>query len=192
MNGGFWELLTKLEQLLILYCTILNILQTDKVQLFEILHGFAYLYQFWQKYSNSNMANGILIQLEKRWELWEQPLFILSWLFHPAYKSHFFTLPLRLQISYLHIGKWLIYYYKVWTGKDPVFILKEFDEFHKTLNILLVMHLLLNLKMKFINTGVGFEMFIQKLESLQHIFLEFVLMLYMKLKLKPKSRNILT
>ena len=66
MNRCFWKSLTKLEQLLIPYCAILNILQTDKARLFEVLHGFAYLYQFWQKYPNSNMANGILIRLEKK------------------------------------------------------------------------------------------------------------------------------
>src|SRR3954453_9471474 len=48
---------------------------------------------------------------------------------------------------------------------------------HKELNILLIMHQLLNLKMTFTNTGVGFEVLIQKLELLQHVFLEFVLML---------------
>ncbi|POG56626.1 hypothetical protein GLOIN_2v1849217 [Rhizophagus irregularis DAOM 181602=DAOM 197198] len=57
------------------------------------------------------MANRILIRLQKRW------------------KSNYFTLPSRLQISYLHIGKWLVYYYKAWTGKDPISILKEFDDF---------------------------------------------------------------
>ncbi|PKB93070.1 hypothetical protein RhiirA5_442427, partial [Rhizophagus irregularis] len=129
MNGSFWESLTKLEQLLIPYCAILNILQTDKAHLFEVLHGFAYLYQFWQKYPNSNIANGILIRLEKRWKLWEQPLLILSWLLHPAYKSNYFTSPSRSQINYLHMGKWLTYYYKAWTGKELTSILKEFDEF---------------------------------------------------------------
>ncbi|GBC46508.2 ribonuclease H-like domain-containing protein [Rhizophagus irregularis DAOM 181602=DAOM 197198] len=129
MNGHFWESLIKLEQLLLPYCAILNILQTDKARLFEVLHGFAYIYQFWQKYPDNNMANGILIRLQKRWELWEQPLLILSWLLHPAYRSNYFTLPSRSQISYLHIGKWLVYYYKAWTGKDPISILKEFEDF---------------------------------------------------------------
>jgi len=46
MNDSFWELLTKLEQILIPYCRILNILQGDKARLYEVLHGFAYLYQF--------------------------------------------------------------------------------------------------------------------------------------------------
>ncbi len=46
MDNSFWELLTKLEEILIPYCHILNILQTDKARLFEVLHRFAYLYQF--------------------------------------------------------------------------------------------------------------------------------------------------
>ena len=105
MNENFWELLTKLEQLLIPYCRILNILQTNKVRLYEVLHGFAYLCQFWKEYEDSNMANRILIRLQQRWELWEQPLLILSWLLHPSYKTNYFTSPSTLQISYLHIGK---------------------------------------------------------------------------------------
>ena len=66
MDNSFWELLTKLEEILIPYCHILNILQTDKARLFEILHGFAYLYQFWQQYPDSNIANKVLIKLQKR------------------------------------------------------------------------------------------------------------------------------
>ncbi|RHZ86780.1 hypothetical protein Glove_46g127 [Diversispora epigaea] len=85
MNENFWENLIKLEQLLIPYCQILNILQTDKARLYEILHGFAYLTQFWKKYIDSNMANRILTRLQKRWESWKQPLLILSWLLHPSY-----------------------------------------------------------------------------------------------------------
>ncbi|PKC01191.1 hypothetical protein RhiirA5_427115 [Rhizophagus irregularis] len=46
MNGHFWESLIKLEQLLLSYYAILNILQIDKARLFEVLHGFAYIYQF--------------------------------------------------------------------------------------------------------------------------------------------------
>ncbi|RHZ86715.1 hypothetical protein Glove_46g111 [Diversispora epigaea] len=46
MNENFWENLIKLEQLLIPYCQILNILQTDKARLYEVLYGFAYLTQF--------------------------------------------------------------------------------------------------------------------------------------------------
>ncbi|GBC33236.2 ribonuclease H-like domain-containing protein [Rhizophagus irregularis DAOM 181602=DAOM 197198] len=46
MNEHFWESLIKLEQLLLSYYAILNILQIDKARLFEVLHGFAYIYQF--------------------------------------------------------------------------------------------------------------------------------------------------
>jgi hypothetical protein len=129
MNNSFWELLTKLENILIPYCRILNILQTDKARLFEVLHGFGFLYQFWQKYPENNIANEVLIKLQKRWEQWEQPLLILSWLLHPAYKTKYFEESSKSKISYLHLGKWLIYYYKVWTGNEPKSILMEFDEF---------------------------------------------------------------
>ncbi|CAG8645352.1 9845_t:CDS:2, partial [Diversispora eburnea] len=39
MNENFWKNLIKLEQLLISYCQILNILQTNKARLYEVLHG---------------------------------------------------------------------------------------------------------------------------------------------------------
>ncbi|RHZ81561.1 hypothetical protein Glove_118g2 [Diversispora epigaea] len=134
MNENFWENLIKLEQLLIPYCQILNILQTDKARLYEVLHGFAYLTQFWKKYIDSNMANRILTRLQKRWESWEQPLLILSWLLHPSYRTKYFTLPSSSKISYLHMGKWLVYYYKAWTGCDPQSILVEFDDFFQGKN----------------------------------------------------------
>ena len=66
MDNHFWELLTRLEQILIPYCRILNILQTDKARLYEVLHGFGYLYQFWQKHSDNNIANEVLIRLKKK------------------------------------------------------------------------------------------------------------------------------
>jgi len=128
MNENFWESLEKLEQFLIPYCKTLNILQTDRARLHEVLHCFAYLYQFWQG-SDNDMSEEILTRLENRWKCWEQPLLILSWLLHPAYRTNYFTSPLTSKISYLHMGKWLVYYYKMWTGCDPKSILTEFDDF---------------------------------------------------------------
>jgi len=177
MNDSFWELLTKLEQILIPYCRILNILQGDKARLYEVLHGFAYLYQFWQKYPDNNIANEVLNRLQKRWEQWEQPLLILSWLLHPAYKANYFTESSKSKISYLHLGKWLVYYYKAWTGNDPTTILTEFDDFSQGTEYPLMMNLLPTLEMIFINIGVGFEVHIQKLVLLERVYLEFVLML---------------
>jgi len=129
MDNFFWESLIKLEKILIPYCQILNILQADKARLFEVLHGFAYFYQFWQKQTDNYIVSEVLIKLQKRWEQWEQPILILSWLLHPAYKANYFIEPSKSQISYLHLGKWLVYYYKAWTGNDPKSILMEFDDF---------------------------------------------------------------
>jgi hypothetical protein len=132
MDNNFWALLTKLEELLIPYCHILNILQTDKARLYQVLHGFAYLIQFWKKYADDNLANRIIIRLQQRWDSWEQPLLILSWLLHPLYKTNYFLASSK--INYLHMGKWLIYYYKVWTGNEPQSILTEFDNFSQGKN----------------------------------------------------------
>ena len=68
MDKDFWMLLTNLEFLLIPYCHILNILQSDKSRLHEVLHCFAYLYQFWEEYPDDEMSNNILLRLQKRWE----------------------------------------------------------------------------------------------------------------------------
>ncbi|GBC31626.2 ribonuclease H-like domain-containing protein [Rhizophagus irregularis DAOM 181602=DAOM 197198] len=129
MDDTFWELLTTLEFLLESYCHVLNILQTDKARLHEVLHCFAYLYQFWKEFPDDDMADEILLRLQKRWEMWEQPILILSWLLHPTYKMKYFLMPSKSKISYLHMGKWLVYYYKAWTGHNPESILTEFDDF---------------------------------------------------------------
>ncbi|PKY35563.1 hypothetical protein RhiirB3_456524 [Rhizophagus irregularis] len=129
MDDTFWELLTTLEFLLDPYCHVLNILQTDKARLHEVLHCFAYLYQFWKEFPDDDMADEILLRLQKRWEMWEQPILILSWLLHPTYKMKYFLMPSKSKISYLHMGKWLVYYYKAWTGHNPESILTEFDDF---------------------------------------------------------------
>ncbi|CAJ0828859.1 16110_t:CDS:2 [Entrophospora sp. SA101] len=57
--------------------------EIDKARLYEVLHCYAYLYQFWKSYSDELLASRILSRLENRWSLWEQPLLILSWLLHP-------------------------------------------------------------------------------------------------------------
>jgi hypothetical protein len=48
--------------------------------------------------------------------------------------------------------------------------------FRKELSILLMMNLLLTLEIIFINIGIGFEVHIQKLELLERVYLEFILM----------------
>ena len=34
-----------------------------------------------------------------------------------------------VKINYATFGKWLIYYYQAWFGKEPICILREFDDF---------------------------------------------------------------
>ena len=67
--------------------------------------------------------------------------------------------------------KWLIYYYKAWTGQDPKSILVELiDDFSQGTKYPLDSESIAQFKMTFINIGVGIRMHIQKLELLQHVF----------------------
>ena len=61
------------------YCKILNILQRDKTRLFQVIHGLAYLYQFWDNYMDTHTELAIKLQtrLEKKWTDWEQPILLL-------------------------------------------------------------------------------------------------------------------
>ncbi|GBB84310.1 hypothetical protein RclHR1_10920005 [Rhizophagus clarus] len=67
-------------------------------------------------------------RLEKRWKMWEQPLHLLSYLLHPKYRMEQFNNSVS-NINYLEFGKWLMYYYCAWSGKEPKCILSEFNDF---------------------------------------------------------------
>ncbi|RHZ58763.1 hypothetical protein Glove_368g25 [Diversispora epigaea] len=54
---------------------------SDKIRLYEVLHGFAYLTQFWKKYVDNDMTNRILMYLQKRWESWKQKMVRKNYLF---------------------------------------------------------------------------------------------------------------
>jgi hypothetical protein len=107
---------------------LLNILQSDKARLFQVLQSLGFLVQFWLNYSDSILSTKLITRLEKRWKSWEQPLLLLSFLLHPNIKMKYFN-PLISKINYLEFGKWLMYYYKAWSGKEPKCILREFDDF---------------------------------------------------------------
>src|SRR5438034_3644835 len=111
------------------YCKILNILQRDKTRLFQVIHGLAYLYQFWDNYMDTHTELAIKLQnrLEKRWADWEQPILLLSCLLHPEYKMEQFK---ENDINYTTFGMWLTYYYWAWFGKESTCILREFEDFH--------------------------------------------------------------
>ena len=54
-------------------------------------------------------------------------LLLLSCLLHPEYKTNQFKN--NSDINYAAFGKWLIYYYQSWFGKESTCILREFDNF---------------------------------------------------------------
>jgi len=87
-----------------------------------------YLVQFWLNYSDNTLATKLIGRLEKRWNEWEQPLLLLSFLLHPEYRMQQFNDTIS-GINYSAFGKWLIYYYYAWFGKEPKCILREFDDF---------------------------------------------------------------
>jgi hypothetical protein len=124
----FWQHINILIEILYPYCKILNILQKDKAQLHEVIHGLGYLMQFWKNYSDIDLAMQLQIRLERRWREWEQPLLILACLLHPNYRMNQFNNQ-HNNINYVTFGLWLGYYYRVWSGKEPKCILKEFDNF---------------------------------------------------------------
>jgi hypothetical protein len=112
------------------YCKILSVLQQDKARLFQVMHSFAYLIQFWNNNENTVLAAKISLRLENRWNDWEQPLLLLSCLLHPEYKiAQFKENNSTSNINYTTFGKWLSYYYQAWFGKESTCILREFDDF---------------------------------------------------------------
>lgn len=127
-SNNFWENLILLVEILNPYCKILNVLQSDKARLFQVIHGLGYLSQFWSNYSDTELATKLINRLERRWEGWEQPLLILSCLLHPKYKMECFNNTIS-NINYSIFGKWLMYYYHAWSGKEPKCIIREFDDF---------------------------------------------------------------
>ena len=127
----FWANLMTIAEILYPYCKMLNILQYDNARLVQVIHGLAYLVQFWNNHKNQHLAERILTRLNKRWNNWEQPLLILACLLHPKYRMTYFKD--KSVINYSKLGKYLIYYYRTWSGKKPTCILREFSDFSKSI-----------------------------------------------------------
>ncbi|PKK60735.1 hypothetical protein RhiirC2_818033 [Rhizophagus irregularis] len=124
----FWNQITLINEILEPYCKILNMLQCDKARLFQVVHSMNYLVQFWLNRSDDALATKLIDRLEKRWKDWEQPLLLLSYLLHPEYRMKQFSSKVS-SINYSEFGKWLMYYYRAWSGKEPTRIIREFDDF---------------------------------------------------------------
>jgi len=92
-----------LQNILLPYCEILNKLQCDKARLFKVLYALSYFVQFWKIFSDSNLGDHMIGRLEKRWNQWEQPLLLLSFLLHLKYHLAYFNSKLN-NLSYTYLG----------------------------------------------------------------------------------------
>ncbi|MBV8802824.1 MAG: hypothetical protein JO131_07695 [Gammaproteobacteria bacterium] len=108
----------------------MDILQCDKARLHEVLHGFGYFVKFWKDYDNLELSEKILNRLQIRWQSWEQPLLLLSWLLHPKYKMSKFKNNIP-NLNHVYLSRWLIYYYEAWTKTKSKSILREYENFRK-------------------------------------------------------------
>ncbi|CAG8548654.1 20703_t:CDS:2 [Cetraspora pellucida] len=102
----------------------LNKLQQDKGCLTEVLHSFGWVCQVIKSIINQDLKNYLLMKLKKRWLAWKQPLLLLSFLLHLSYHNTQFNQNID-GLSFMHIGEWIVHYYKSWFGKPPCSILHE-------------------------------------------------------------------
>ena len=110
----------------------MDILQRDKAQLHEVLHGFGYFVKFWKDCDDLELGTKMLDRLQTRWKSWEQPLLLLSWLLHPKYKMMKFKDNIS-NLNHVYLSKWLVYYYEAWAKARSRSILREFENYRKGL-----------------------------------------------------------
>ncbi|CAG8789880.1 2263_t:CDS:1, partial [Acaulospora morrowiae] len=124
----WWKEIKQLKTLLLPYCTALNRLQRNNAKLHEILHCFGWVSKILKNLPDWELTSTLLKNLEKRWATWEQPLVLIFFLLYPKYRDTFFSSNI-LSLSYVYLGKWILYYYKVWFGESSQHILFELSEF---------------------------------------------------------------
>ncbi len=123
----------ELQNLLYPLCGFLNKLQKDTASLYEVIHCFAYVTKIFNEHIDSNFSEKMVERMEKRWKQWEQPLLILSIVLHPSYRVLKFWTSIP-NLSMVHLGKWLKYYYEAWFGHKSQTILAEFMQYMKGLD----------------------------------------------------------
>ncbi|CAG8699500.1 2177_t:CDS:1, partial [Ambispora gerdemannii] len=99
-------------------------------RLFEVLHSFGYLAGMIKEYHDIHLSQRLLDRLEKRWNSWEQPLLILSFVLHPMYQMEQFNHELK-SLTWVNIGEYILYYYVAWFHQQPNSILRELELFHQ-------------------------------------------------------------
>ncbi|RHZ72860.1 hypothetical protein Glove_236g46 [Diversispora epigaea] len=55
LSNDWWEVIECLQDILLLYCGILNKLQCDKARPFEVLHALGYFVHFWKQYLDQDL-----------------------------------------------------------------------------------------------------------------------------------------
>ncbi|CAG8780509.1 11922_t:CDS:2, partial [Dentiscutata erythropus] len=112
----FWIHLEELVKHLLPFVSILDYLQHDAANLFDVAYAFGYIAQQYED------------KLEKRWADWEQPLLILAVIFYPQYRTQ--ALSNHSFFSLERITCWIEYYYEMWFGVKPKCVALELTEYY--------------------------------------------------------------
>ncbi|CAG8795625.1 14190_t:CDS:2, partial [Cetraspora pellucida] len=124
----FWTHIDELVEHFLPFVNILDYLQHDAANLFDVAYAFGYVAQ---QYKSDIDGFGYQMQqkLERRWADWEQPLLFLAIIFHLQYRvqalfdANFFSLE--------RISKWIEYYYEMWFGQYWEFVAIDQKEIGK-------------------------------------------------------------
>src|SRR5215208_5169811 len=90
-NPNFWSCLYELQDLILPLCAALNKLQKDMARLYEVVLAFGWTIKVFLDHPNDNFSGQMITRLERRWNQWEQPLLLLSLVFHPQYRTSLFN-----------------------------------------------------------------------------------------------------
>ncbi|CAG8559322.1 18206_t:CDS:2 [Cetraspora pellucida] len=130
LNDNFWQLITRLHTLLLPYCGALNKLQSDTACLYDVLQAFSGILRTWEEYSDQDLAQRMILQLEQRWRQWEQPLLLLAFLLNPFIHAIWFNYN-NENLNFTYLAQFVTYYYKAWFGCRPICILLELEDYRK-------------------------------------------------------------
>ena len=128
LDNNWWNQIKKIEILLISYCTALNKIQRYNSWLHEVLYGFGNIVITLKAFNDQELAAAFFIKLEWRWKDWEQLLLLLAFLLHPFYHDLKFN-PTISNLSFLHLAKWVLYYYCTWFCEEPTVLLSELEDY---------------------------------------------------------------
>src|SRR3954454_14229953 len=104
-DNNFWSHLYELQDLILPLCAALNKLQKDMARLYEVVLAFGWVIKVFLNHPDEIFSGNMITHLERRWNQWEQPLLLLSLVFHPQYHVLLFNKEIQ-NLSYTHFGQW--------------------------------------------------------------------------------------